>query len=121
MSRKTFALLEGGKNQLTHVSTKSYWDEIADSSEFKELMKRKKRFTIISTIFFCLYYFALPIFAGYFNFLNVKVWGSINAVYLFAISQFFMAWILAIIYVRHANRLDHIVEEIVKQKARKLS
>jgi uncharacterized membrane protein (DUF485 family) len=35
-----------------------------------------------------------------------KVWGDVNIAYLFALSQFFMAWILAGIYVAAAAGWD---------------
>lgn len=102
--------------QQRRKSTAPDWQAIASSEEFKKLMARKKRFLVIATIFFIVYYFSLPIAAGYFqDILNVKVMGSVNLAYLFALSQFFMAWILAIIYVRHANKTDQIIEEIKKK------
>ncbi|TCP64574.1 DUF485 domain-containing protein [Baia soyae] len=90
------------------------WKQIASSSEFIKLMKRRKRFQFFSTIFFVMYYFALPVLAGYTGLLNTRIFGSINGIYLFALSQFFMAWILAFIYVRHANQLDQTIEQIKK-------
>lgn len=97
------------------------WEQIANSPQFQLLMKKKKRFIIISTIFFVIYYFSLPILAGYTSFLNTPVTGAINGIYLFALSQFFMAWVLAILYVRHANKTDQLVKELVEQQRRKAS
>jgi uncharacterized membrane protein (DUF485 family) len=95
------------------------WDKVAESAEFKEIMARKKRFIVSATIFFVIYYFALPISTGYFSFLNTKLIGSMNGAYLFALSQFFVAWILAILYVRHANKTDQMVQELVAEQRRK--
>ncbi|SEN71881.1 DUF485 domain-containing protein [Lihuaxuella thermophila] len=97
------------------------WEEIAQSPEFRKLMQQKKRFTIWASVFFVVYYFALPFFTGYFKFLNTPVIGSINGAYLFALSQFFMAWVLAILYVRHANKTDKLVEQIMEQQRRTAS
>ncbi|RAL22597.1 DUF485 domain-containing protein [Thermoflavimicrobium daqui] len=97
-------------------STQPDWESIASSEEFQTLMRKKKRFIILSSIFFILYYFALPFFTGYFKFLNNKIVDSLNGAYLFALSQFFMAWILAILYVRHANKTDQLIEEIKRKK-----
>lgn len=97
--------------------SKPNWDKIYQSAEFQKLIQKKKRFMILSTLFFAIYYLALPICTGYFQFLNVQVIGSINAAYLFAISQFFMAWILAILYVRHTNKTDQLIQQLInKQK-----
>ncbi|MFC7443257.1 DUF485 domain-containing protein [Laceyella putida] len=97
------------------------WEQLASKPHFQELMRKKKRFIISATIFFILYYFALPIGTGYFTFLNTPIIGSLNGAYLFALSQFFMAWILAILYVRHANKLDQLIEELIPQQRRKSS
>ncbi|MFC4545581.1 DUF485 domain-containing protein [Paenactinomyces guangxiensis] len=97
------------------------WEKIASSPEFRTVMQKKKRFSILATIFFCLYYFALPVFTGYFNFLNTKIFGSMNGAYLFALSQFFVAWILAILYVRHANKLDRDIQKLIDQQRREAS
>lgn len=97
------------------------WEEIAHSPEFRKMMQKKKRFTISATVFFALYYFALPFFTGYFKFLNTPVIGSINGAYLFALSQFFMAWILAILYVRHANKMDKLVQQLIEKQRRTAS
>lgn len=97
------------------------WENIYNSPEFRKLMQKKKRFMISATLFFAIYYFALPIFTGYFTFLNIPVIGAINGAYLFAISQFFMAWILAILYVRHANKTDQLVQQLIEKQRRKAS
>ncbi|MGI6126810.1 MAG: DUF485 domain-containing protein [Planifilum sp.] len=97
-------------------STEHDWERIANTPEFRELMARKKRFIIPATLFFALYYFALPILTGYFEFLNTRVVGALNWAYLFALSQFFMAWIIAILYVRSANKTDQLIEKISKGK-----
>ncbi len=76
------------------------WNAIAASEPFKELLKAKRRFIIPATIFFVIYYFALPYLVGYHpDLMQQKVWGEMNWAYLFALSQFFMAWLLAAVYV----------------------
>lgn len=90
------------------------WDEIAETSEFKDLVRAKLRFIIPATAFFLVYYFILPISVGYFpEFMRKEVIGSINLAYLFAFSQFFMAWILAAMYVRVARGWDIRAARIV--------
>ncbi len=94
------------------------WNRIAASDSFKRLVKAKLKFIIPATIFFIVYYFALPVLVGYApELMNRKVIGSINVAYLFALSQFFMAWILALLYVRAANRHDRMAREILSRLA----
>src|SRR4051812_4692208 len=70
------------------------WDRVASMEEFKILLASKRKFIIPATIFFVVYYFALPVLVGYApGLMDRKVFGPVNLAYLFALSQFFMAWI----------------------------
>jgi len=83
------------------------WDEIAAAPEFKALLAAKVRFIVPATIFFVIYYFALPYLVGYHpELMQKKVWGEMNWAYLFALSQFFMAWVVAAFYVVVAKGWD---------------
>ena len=89
------------------------WDRVAAQPEFKELLASKRRFIVPMTVFFVVYYFALPVLVGYApRLMETRVLG-LNVAYLFALSQFFMAWILALLYVRAANRHDRMARDIV--------
>ena len=90
------------------------WDRIARSGGFKELLKAKRRFILPATIFFIVYYFALPYLVGYHpQLMQRKVWGEMNLAYLFALSQFFVAWIIAALYVRAAAKFDRMAAEVI--------
>lgn len=91
------------------------WDRVAATAEFKQLLASKRRFIIPATIFFVVYYFALPVLVGYApRLMDTRVFGgSINLAYLFALSQFFMAWIIAALYVRAAAKWDAMVRRII--------
>jgi uncharacterized membrane protein (DUF485 family) len=96
------------------------WNRIAATDGFKHLVKTKMKFIIPATIFFIVYYFALPILVGYApELMNRKVIGSVNVAYLFALSQFFMAWIVALLYVRVASRHDRMAREVVDESREK--
>ena len=89
------------------------WERIAAKPEFRALLGRKRRFVLPATIFFIVYYFALPVLVGYFpDFMARKVWGALNIAYLFALSQFIMAWVLAFLYVRAAERFDGMAANV---------
>lgn len=96
--------------------SQSVWDRIADSKEFKDLMATKKTFIVPAFIFFVVYYFALPILVGYApQFMSTKVIGKVNLAYLFALSQFFVAWAIAGLYVRAANNFDRLSKDILEK------
>lgn len=89
------------------------WDALARSPQFGALLREKRRFIVPATIFFLVYYFALPVLVGYFPALMKRqVFGPVNLAYLFALSQFGMAWLLAWIYMRAAVRFDSLAEQI---------
>ena len=92
------------------------WDQIAAMGTFRTLVAAKRRFIIPATIFFLVYYFALPLFVGYApQLMETKLLGVVNLAYLFALSQFFMAWILAALYLRAAGRFDAMATKVVAE------
>ena len=82
------------------------WAAIAASAEFKALVRRKAAFIVPTGIFFIAYYFALPVLVGFFPDLMKTRIGGINLAYGFALSQFFMVWGIAALYVRVAAKWD---------------
>ena len=97
-------------------NAQTMWDRVAASHEFKDLMATKKIFIIPAFIFFLIYYFLLPILVGYApQFMSIKVWGNVNLAYLFALSQFAMAWTIAGLYVRAGDDFDEISKDIIDE------
>ena len=93
------------------------WEVLARSERFRLLLRAKRKFIIPAMIFFVIYYFALPTLVGYApGFMEKQVIGSVNVAYLFALSQFFMAWIIAALYVRAAGRFDRMAREVIEKK-----
>lgn len=91
------------------------WDRVADEPEFKELLASKRRFIVPATVFFIVYYFALPVLVGYApGLMDTRVLG-VNIAYLFALSQFFMAWAVAALYVRAAGGWDKTAHRIIER------
>lgn len=99
-----------------YETSQANWDEIAESKPFKDLMATKKAFIVPAFIFFLVYYFALPVLVGYApQFMSTKVIGPVNLAYLFALSQFLMAWIIAALYVRAAGTFDRLASDILQK------
>jgi uncharacterized membrane protein (DUF485 family) len=92
------------------------WDRIARTDGFRDLMAAKARFIIPATLFFLVYYFALPVLVGYApDLMQRTVIGPLNIAYVFALSQFFMAWIVAALYMRAASRFDSMAERLLSR------
>lgn len=91
------------------------WERLEASERFRNLLKAKRRFIVPAMIVFIVYYFALPVLIGYARpFMERRVFGPVNIAYLFALSQFFMAWIIAALYVRAAARFDRMAADVIK-------
>lgn len=90
------------------------WEQLAASASFHRLIREKRRFIVPATVFFIVYYFALPVLVGYFpQLMKRKIFGPVNIAYLFAVSQFAMAWILALLYMRAAVRFDRLAKDVL--------
>ena len=89
------------------------WDRLERDPEFRDLVRRKRHFIVPATIFFIIYYFALPVLVGYFpELMDRPGFAGMNLAYLFALSQFFMAWLVMWLYVRRARDFDSIAAGI---------
>ena len=92
------------------------WAAIERTPEFRALVRAKRAFIVPATAFFIAYYFALPALVGYWpDLMSTPVAGRINLAYLFALSQFVMAWALMAAYVRRARRYDRMVETVLQR------
>ena len=93
------------------------WEGIVHNPEFEALLAAKKRFIVPCCAFFLLFYFTLLYLVGWHPDLMKKpVFGHINLAYLFALSQFFMAWGMAWLYMRKAAAFDRAAAELLKHE-----
>jgi uncharacterized membrane protein (DUF485 family) len=92
------------------------WAAIDRDPRFQALHKKKMAFLWGLMLFSVVYYFLLPVGAAYFQDLfKIKVWGPVNVGIVFALSEFIVAWAIAIIYERRANRqFDAMSAEILR-------
>ncbi len=89
--------------------------QVTESKSFKKLMHDRKKFIVPLTIFFLVFYFLLPILTSYTTFLNTPVIGDISWVWLFALAQFVMTWVLCTVYVKKAASFDKQADQIIKE------
>ena len=115
--RREIAPLSNGVSE--EPTSSASWERVAAMAEFKALLAAKLKFIVPATIFFLVYYFTLPILVGYApHLMETKVFGVVNLAYAFALSQFFMAWILAAMYLRAAGRFDEMAKDVVNKSRR---
>jgi uncharacterized membrane protein (DUF485 family) len=92
------------------------WPAIERMPEFRALVRAKRAFLLPACVFFVAYYFALPALVGYWpDLMSTPVIGRINLGYLFALSQFVMAWALMAAYVRRARQFDRMAAELLQR------
>ena len=85
------------------------------------MVRAKLRFIVPAVIFFVVYYFALPVLVGYApGLMSKRVVGVVNIAYLFALSQFFMAWIIAALYLRAAAKFDKMEHTVIEKAEQEL-
>jgi len=96
----------------------AYWEGLEHTEEFRQLVSARLRFVLPATVFFLVYYFLLPLLNGLApGFMRTDVVGHVNIAYLFALSQFFVAWLLAWFYIRRANGLFDRLAAAVRDRA----
>jgi uncharacterized membrane protein (DUF485 family) len=89
------------------------WDALADDPDFVALVAARRRFIIPSTIFFVLFYLALPIgIVAVPAFMAQPLWGPLTVAYAFGLLQFVMAWVLLALYMQAARTFDERAEAI---------
>ncbi|WP_068674935.1 DUF485 domain-containing protein [Oceanobacillus sp. Castelsardo] len=103
----------------SHGNNKVDYERIVESEQFKSFMKVKRKFILPMTVFFLVFYFLLPICTSYTTFLNTPAFGDISWVWIFAVAQFVMTWVLCTIYVKKANSFDEKVKAIINDQIEK--
>ena len=95
-------------------------EAVARDPEMVELENRHRRFVWPITIFFLVYYLALPVLAGTApDLMGTKVFGEFTFGYLFALSEFLMAFVVAWVYARWAaRRMDPLATDL-REKLRR--
>jgi uncharacterized membrane protein (DUF485 family) len=106
-----------GNEKGVRVDRDAEWVRVERTSAFKELAKKRKAFIVPATIFFLVFYFGLPVLAGFTTVLDGYAIGYITWAYVYAFAQFAMTWILMHLYVSRANRWDDLVDQARQEAA----
>jgi uncharacterized membrane protein (DUF485 family) len=89
-------------------------EAVGKDPEMVELERRHRRFVWPTTVFFLVYYMALNVLAGTSpGLMGTKLFGEFTFGYLFALSQFVMAFVVAWVYSRWAaGRMDPLAADL---------
>jgi uncharacterized membrane protein (DUF485 family) len=89
-------------------------EAVGKDPEMVELERRHRRFVWPATVFFLIYYMTLNVLAGTSpDLMGKKLLGQFTFGYLFALSQFLMAFVVAWVYSRWAaSRMDPLAADL---------
>ncbi|NMD69894.1 DUF485 domain-containing protein [Bacillus sp. DNRA2] len=91
------------------------YSKIVQTASFKKLLAAKRNFIIPLSLFFLMFYFALPLMTAYSDSLNKMAYGDISWAWVFAAAQFIMTWVLCGVYSSKARKFDAAVEDIIEE------
>ena len=100
--------------RLTRDEAVTATEAVGKDPEMVELERRHRRFVWPATAFFLVYYMLLNILAGTSpGLMGRKLFGEFTFGYLFALSQFLMAFVVAWVYSRWAaSRMDPLATDL---------
>ena len=100
--------------RLTRDEAVTATEAVGKDPEMVELENRHRRFVWPATAFFLVYYMALNVLAGTApDLMGTKLFGEFTFGYLFALSQFLMAFVVAWVYSRWAaRRIDPLATDL---------
>lgn len=103
----------------TDVVDAGAWQEAVRLPAFRELIDAKKRLLVPMTLIYFLVFIGTTLLAGYAKpFMTTKVVGSFNVAYLLVVGIYVMCWVMAMIYVKVANRdFDRLAAKAIEQRA----
>jgi len=93
------------------------WAAISADPRFQALHRKKVGFLSLLMGVSIAYFFLLPVGAAWFPAVfRIKVAGAVNVGIFFALSEFVVAWSVAALYTRRANReFDELAETINRE------
>jgi len=99
-----------------HLLSPAEWDALAADPDFQSLLRARRRFILPATIFFVAYYLALPISVAVAPaVMSLAVWGPLTVAWVFALSQFLVAWVLLALYLAHGKAIDTMAQRILER------
>lgn len=97
------------------MSKEINWVAIDADPRFQRLHSKKMSFLMGMMLFSVFYYFLLPLGAAYYpDLFKIKLFGPVNFGLVFALSQFLVAWGLAVYYSVKAQQFDEMAKELIR-------
>lgn len=104
----------------TQKVQKASYTSLIQTKDFQTLLKQKKSFILPMAVFFCLFYFALPILAAYTKVLNYQAIGHMTWAWVYALLQFVLVWICGFVYIKKSEKFDNSAAAILAKHKEEL-
>lgn len=95
------------------------YEQIIETAEFKQLVKKKKRFLTPYVVAFFTIYLLLPVLTGYTSILETRAIGWMTWTWIYAFGLFVMVWVFTQIYVKKSKEFDKDVDQLLGKYVRK--
>ncbi|MFZ3577567.1 DUF485 domain-containing protein [Virgibacillus sp. DJP39] len=105
-----------GNAEMSEFKSEPDYESVANSTEFQELLSKRRKFIFPLTIFFLLFYFSLPLLTSYTTILNAPAIGDISWAWIYGLAQFVMTWVLCSMYVKKSASFDHEAKQIISDQ-----
>jgi uncharacterized membrane protein (DUF485 family) len=90
--------------------------QIAGSKQFKDLLAVKRMFIVPALAFFLLNFVGFVVLVGYTpKVASIRVIGTVNVAYLFALLQFVLGWTIAGLYSIASEKFDRLTKDVLSQ------
>ena len=94
------------------------WEAAEASSEFRDLVRERRRFVVPATVFFLAWYLGFILLAGYApDFMGESIYEGFTVGYALALTQFLMVWGLGWLYLRRADKVFDPLAERARERA----
>lgn len=94
------------------------WKRIAQSSQFKRLIKAKKAFILPAFLWFAGYCLLMPLLTAFASRVMASKASGVSVAYWFGISVILLAWVIVWLYVKAAAGFDALANDIVAEARR---
>jgi uncharacterized membrane protein (DUF485 family) len=94
------------------------WKRIAQSSQFKRLIKAKKAFILPAFLLFAGYCLLMPLLTAYAPRVMASKVSGISVAYWYGLSVILLAWVIVWRYVKAAAGFDVLANDIVAEARR---
>jgi len=89
---------------------------IAASKQFQNLLAVRKMFIVPAFTFFLVDFVGFVVLVGYApKVASIRLMGTVNVAYLFALLQFLLGWTIAGLYLMASEKFDRLTKDILDQ------